>query len=637
MKTTPKKLQLRFIGWFFLINAIFFWIGGFVYLRSMLLSSTLFQNLMVDFSSLSGKIFVLLFTLVNYLSYMMLLAFIPASVIFLIAQFFPRQRFIWCLSVLSAATGLFLIFLDSQIYAMFRFHLNAVLFHFILSRESVAIFDLSRAEQLFVIEIMCFIVLLECGLAWGVWKYIIVPGRFYAGRFIAASWFGCILFSYFTMMLAMSHDNNLFVQQTSSLPYYNTILSFVMPGKQAGDQLHRLSEQHYMQAQFSRAPMHYPRHPLHCMAKDKMVVNQPYHIILIMIDSLRFDSLQYMPNVRQFAQDNWQFMQHISGGNSTQAGLFSLFYSIPGTYWTAALEQNISPVFIDLLLHYDYTTKIIWSAEMRNPPMNKTIYQRLTDISLDGSLEKEPSQRDRDTTKKTVQFLMDHQHSSKPFFLNIFYNAPHAFCSSKSFPMIYKPAYEECSRMQLNNKTDPTPYYNSYLNTVHFIDQEIAQVLATLKNKGYLDHSIIIFTSDHGQEFNENHQNYWGHASNYSAYQVHVPLLIHWPGEPSRTITYGTNGYDLIPTLLTRLFQCTNPSQDYSIGRDLLNADNRRSFVLSSSYSNVCIIEPDRLTTLHPSGEISMTAPSLSPIPNVQLRENKLKHALKLMRRYYEG
>lgn len=676
----PSARILRFIGWFFLANSLLLWVVGFHYLQLMLQCTTLFHNLMADYSGFIGQSVIILFIIINYLCYMTMLAYIPASFILIVALIIHNRYFssifrfslttlrrkvgstsycfkselvgpspnlnyidrlhgyftngfIWFLSIFLALVCSILVILDSYVYAMFRFHLNMVLFNFIFSKDARAIFDLSSLELLTISCVVIFILLIECGLAMLVWKKIILGERFKIGRSLFVSWFGCVLFCYFTVMLSISvHHNNLFIQQASILPLYNKFLGLVVPEKNADEHLDRFSEEHYMQTLFSRDKINYPRHPMHCM--DTIYTQKPYNIIFIMVDSLRFDSLQYMPNVTNFADKSWQFMNHISGGNSTQAGLFSLFYSIPSTYWTAALEQEISPIFIELLLKYSYKTRVIWSSEMHNPPMNKTIYHGLPNIAVDGAPGENIAQWDRDTTRDAIDFLS--QKSSQPFFLNLFYNAPHAFCSSKYVKNVYQPSMPECSRISLNSNTDPKAYYNSYLNTVSFIDDEINKVLKKIEKAGYLDNSIVIITSDHGQEFNDNKQNYWGHASNYTPFQVHVPLLIHWPNQLPRKITYTTSGYDVIPTLLSRVFQCNNPISDYSVGRDLLQETKRDSFILVGSYVNNGIVEPDRITTIHSSGETKVTDTHLQPLRDDNPRKDIINQALKLMRLFYK-
>lgn len=187
----------------------------------------------------------------------------------------------------------------------------------------------------------------------------------------------------------------------------------------------------------------------------------------------------------------------------------------------------------------------------------------------------------------------------------------------------------------MTNHIDPVPYHNRYLNAVTFIDHEISKILEVIEKKGYLKNSIIIITSDHGQEFNDNRQNYWGHTSNFTPIQLHVPLIIHWPEEVARRFDYLTSSYDIVPTLLQLVFTCKNPISDYSIGYNLLIEGNRTSFLLVGSYINMGIFESDRATALETSGRITITGMKAEPLEDAVPRMDVITQALDLMRKYY--
>lgn len=631
MNSQKQKMILRFIGWFFLINSVLFWIVGYGYLRNILLSPSLFENSLADYSSLTGKILIVAFSVINYLSYMMLLAFIPAVIVILLALVVPFRRFILPVSILIASFSLMLLIVNNCIYSMFKFHLNMSLIQLVFSGQWYDVFDFSSREVLFALSIFALVLCFETCIAFGVWKKIIAARRYQVGRNIVLFWLGGFLFSYFTLLQSIAQNNNLFSQQTPNLPFYNQLLVYLIPDKNAEDILYRYSEDHFSQPLFSNDPLNYPLHPLHCTKPGN-----PPNIIMIMVDSLRFDSAQsrHMPVVAEFATQNWQFLQHMSGGNSTQPGLFSLFYSIPSSYWTAVLEQNVSPTLIQLLLQYGYLSQVIWSSEMVNPPFDKTIYAGITHLNAEGAPGNDIGNRDRYVSQEAIKFLS--QKHEQPFFLNLFYDAPHGYCRDQSFPALYQPAIKECSRIAMTNEVNPLPYYNRYLNTVRFVDGEIAKVLASIEQQGYLNNSIVIITADHGQEFNDNKQNYWGHAGNFTQAQVHIPLIIHWPGKPAGIFNYLTSSYDLVPTLFQELFHCNNAVIDYSIGQNLLKKEGRLSFILSGSYSNMGIIEPDRLTTLRASGGIAITNIKAEPDPEAKPRMDSLKKALELMRLYFK-
>ncbi|HAT1824695.1 DUF3413 domain-containing protein [Legionella pneumophila] len=633
IKTYLKKndLTLRFVGWFFLINSFIFWLVGLGYLKSILLNASLFKNYIADYSSLSGKILILVFSVLNYFTYMMFLAFVPAIPIIIMAFFLPYKRIIWIISVVAATTSLIFLFVDSQVFSMFKFHLNKTILSFVFNSDWSVIFTFSRYELILSFFMIVFILFLESIVAWLVWKKIVLKERLKIGKTISLFWLGGALISYFILLLSIAQNNNLFAQQIPNLPLYNQLIAYTIPDKNADDILRRYSEHYFTQPLFPNYPLHYPLHPMQCKMPEK-----PYNIILIMVDSLRYDSLsaKYMPNTAQFAKRSWQFSQHMSAGNATQPGLFSLFYSIPSNYSTAVLEQKKSPVLIDLLLQHGYQTKIIWSGSMAPLPLDQTIYKNIANLNTNGAPIDDTGDKDRYSTKEAIQFLTDPK-TNNPFFLHIFYNAPHDYCRYQSFPQLYKPAIEECVRIGMTNHVDPVPYYNRYLNAVTFIDQEISKVLGVIEKKGYLKNSIIIITSDHGQEFNDNRQNYWGHTSNFTPIQLHVPMIIHWPGELARRFNYLTSSYDIVPTILQRLFACKNPVSDYSIGYNLLIEGNRASFLLVGSYINMGIFEADRATALETSGRITVTGMKAEPLDDAVPRMDVITKALDLMRKYY--
>ncbi len=625
----PTLKLLRFIAVFFLINTVVFWLVGSPYLGSILHSETLTKNFIADYSTTAGTTLILIYSVVNYLCYLMFLAAIPAVFSAIMAIFLPYKRFILPVTILVETIALIVLMLDLSIYLMFKFHLNITLINMLLSNDWQDMLDPSRREliQLYLIgagipifEIICAII---------IWR--ITPTKQCTRLLITIFSFlacGCLL-CYLTLMLSITNNNILFIQQAPNLPLYTQLISLITPLSNAETTLQALSEHHYAQAVFANTPLHYPKHPMQCQ-----IPSTKTNIIIIMVDALRADSLPHMPQLSKFAKKSWSFAQHISGGNSTQAGIFSFFYSIPSNYWTAALQQKRAPIFMELLRKYGYTTHALWSASMQAPPMHRTVFRQFDTISLHGSTGQDTAARDQATTQNAQDFLAKHAQQNTPFFLHILYDAPHAFCSTQRFAKPHLPDIPNCSRLPFINM-NRTALFNNYLNAVHFSDHEIGKLLETIDRLDLLKNSIVIISSDHGQEFDDTHHDYWGHCSNYSSFQTHVPLIIHWPEQSAKIITHQTSGYDLMPTLFDRLFHCKNSHADYSIGYDIMQKSGRMPFVLAGSYVTMGLIEPDRITTLHASGTIEITGPNGDLMQNTVSRPSTYKVALQLMRKYF--
>ncbi len=122
--------------------------------------------------------------------------------------------------------------------------------------------------------------------------------------------------------------------------------------------------------------------------------------------------------------------------------------------------------------------------------------------------------------------------------------------------------------------------------------------MQTLEDEHILDNTIVIMTGDHGQEANETKTNSWGHNSNFSKYQVRVPMVIHWPGRQPETFTHLTSHVDLVPTILKLVFACKNPLTDYSNGQVLFE-ETGRNFVLTKNWNNSAIVT-NQLTRVFP-------------------------------------
>ena len=88
-----------------------------------------------------------------------------------------------------------------------------------------------------------------------------------------------------------------------------------------------------------------------------------------------------------------------------------------------------------------------------------------------------------------------------------------------------------------------------YAANVSMIDEKIGAILGTLRERGLLDNSIIIFTSDHGEAIGEH-----GHIQKWTMYDVSVkvPLIFWAPGKVRQGATSDAlvQLMDIAPTIL---------------------------------------------------------------------------------------
>jgi len=90
-----------------------------------------------------------------------------------------------------------------------------------------------------------------------------------------------------------------------------------------------------------------------------------------------------------------------------------------------------------------------------------------------------------------------------------------------------------------------------YDGGISWIDSEVGRVLDALDELGLSDDTLVIITSDHGEEFFEHERK--THRKQLYRESVHVPLLMRWPaGLPEGVRISGPTGIiDVAPTILS--------------------------------------------------------------------------------------
>ena len=311
------------------------------------------------------------------------------------------------------------------------------------------------------------------------------------------------------------------------------------------------------------------------------------NIIWILIDAWRFDMFtqELTPNIKKFSNRSIVFTNHYSGGNASRFGVFSLFYGIYGYYWHHFLGERRSPVFIDELVNLGYDFKIISSKKLTNPEFRKTAFIKIPDYIVDTLPGKKAEERDPVLTQTFLNWL-DERNTSKPFFAFLFYHGPHGPYSYPDEFEIYTPSNKDPNFIMVRKK-DSIPLLNSYKNAICFNDFEVGNVLDALEEKKFLENTIIVITSDHGEEFYET--GFWGHTSAFSKFQIKVPFILYIPDEQHRTITYLTSHLDVVPTMF-ELLGYTSPPHIYSQGRSVFD-EVGHDFVVSCGWDDCAIID----------------------------------------------
>jgi arylsulfatase A-like enzyme len=89
-----------------------------------------------------------------------------------------------------------------------------------------------------------------------------------------------------------------------------------------------------------------------------------------------------------------------------------------------------------------------------------------------------------------------------------------------------------------------------YDGEVAYVDDQLARLFDQIKQMGLWDRSVIVFTSDHGEEFREHGS--FGHGFTLYDEQLLVPLVICWPGRlrEGHRVKEAVQLIDVVPTVL---------------------------------------------------------------------------------------
>ena len=326
------------------------------------------------------------------------------------------------------------------------------------------------------------------------------------------------------------------------------------------------------------------------------------NILILLFESWRTDAMtpEVTPNTWEFSRKSTVCLDHFCSGNSTIAGLFGFFYGLHPTYWSAVKADNArihNPVLIDALEQKGYSFGMFAKSNFKRHKIKDAVFRGIeVHESFAG---KGMADQDIDMTSQLISFLGQQKDSSQPFMALGFYKANHAPFLYPPQDSLFLPAGDQ-NLVLATDDTDPTYYFNDYLNSTHFVDRLVGKVLNAVDSLGLMSNTIIIVTTDHAEEFNDNRKNYWGHGSNFTMYQTKIPLIMYVPGREPKKIDYRTSHIDIVPTLLQEFLGCTNDPQDYSNGENLYRLQEESRPLVIGSYVNHAFLIGDNVYEIYP-------------------------------------
>ena len=523
-----------------------------------------------------------------------------------------------------------LLFVNMQVYKIYKFHINGMVLSLLTGEGAGDIFQFDTKLLLQEGTLLLLIVSICIAIWW-------IAGYLYR-KLCQQCIKGSIIFLVLSALVANGiHTYGAFVQKTSVLqsaklvPYYFplTATRFMMslgvdPAVPTVDGDMR-----------SKGVLQYPVKEL--VSTTPADTTPPMNIVLLLIDSWNCRSLtpETMPNVYRFATENEWFANHVSSSNGTRFSVFSIFTGLPSYYWSAFEASHTSPVLIDELLRQDYDFRAYPSATLQSPPFNRLLFQRIPNLRIQ-TKGQTVYERDQRIANDFCADLPQLKANGRPFFSFVFFDLPHSYELPKDSLNRFKPSWEYANYAALSNDVDPTPFWNLYRHCCYYTDRLIGQILQQLKALDLMENTVVLITGDHGQEFNENHKNYWGHAGNFSVWQIGVPLLLHRPEASQKKYKHRTTHYDISATLMHDYLGVQNPTDDYSAGYLLTDPRPRLWHFVGDDLLNAFIVEGDTILLKQGGGWMEVTDAHLNPVSDYRVNGRQMNDAFLKLNRFYK-
>ncbi|MDO6760977.1 arylsulfatase [Tamlana sp. 2_MG-2023] len=201
---------------------------------------------------------------------------------------------------------------------------------------------------------------------------------------------------------------------------------------------------------------------------------------------------------------------------------------------------------------FDYAVQEQWGKDIRGNEIDERIHW--VNNNQDSILYEYNKYKclDEFRTNFALQFLEDKE-DDKPFFLYMSYRTPHAN------------EYEVRKNDLYKDKGFPE-YDRLYASRITMLDEQIERLFNTLEQRGELDNTIVIFTSDngpwtgshrfkkhlkHSHEFFKSSAGLKGYKRDLYEGGIREPMIVYWEGKiKAGQVTNHPSGFiDIMPTI----------------------------------------------------------------------------------------
>jgi arylsulfatase A-like enzyme len=295
-------------------------------------------------------------------------------------------------------------------------------------------------------------------------------------------------------------------------------------------------------------------------------------VLLIVLDTVRADHLSVYgyerrtsPALEALARDGVLYRRAIAPGTWSVPSHASLFTGVlPSVHGANRAGDKMSSPIYALSRQAPTLTQRMREANYRtrafvgNHGYLDPVFGFARDFDRYDREHMRPAGR---LAERTIDWLRRRRGRSVYLFINIMdAHAPYEPQPpyDRMFPgRLDRPVERNPWRAALLSKHLPSPeemehYRSQYDGEIRYIDDRLAEIFAALKELGRYDNALIVVTADHGESFGEHGT--LGHGGFPYDDQVHVPLIVKYPGNSRRgVVDEPVSLIDVAPTILAQL------------------------------------------------------------------------------------
>lgn len=508
-------------------------------------------------TTLAGRIYSYV-SIIGHFSFLVFATYL--LILFPLTFIVGSQRLMRFLSVILATAGMTLLLIDSEVFTRFHLHLNPIVWQLVINPDEN---EMARDWQLMFISAPVILLLELVFATWSWQKLRSLTRRRRFARPLAAFLFIAFIASHVVYIWADANFYRPITMQRANLP-----LSYPMTARRFLEKHGLLDAQEYQRRLIEQGNPDAVsvQYPLSELRYRDMGTGQ--NVLLITVDGLNYSRFEkQMPALAGFAEQNISFTRHMSSGNTTDNGIFGLFYGISPSYMDGILSTRTPAALITALNQQGYQLGLFSSDGFTSPLYRQAL---LSDFSMPSVR----TQSDEQTATQWINWLGRYAQEDNRWFSWVSFNGTNIDDSNQQ------------------------AFARKYSRAVGNVDDQINRVLNALRDSGKLDNTVVIITAGRGIPLSEEEETFdWSHG------HLQVPLVIHWPGTPAQRINALTDHTDLMTTLMQRLLHVSTPASEYSQGQDLFNPQRRHYWVTAADNDTLAITTPKKTLVLNNNGK----------------------------------